>query len=171
MKKRPSAGMSQSTPTASRKMCTGRRAAKRPMRAGSDCAGLLNAGLRRLGFSLVFDTSFAADLTVMEEGSELARRVRTGGVLPLLTSCSPGWVKFVEQSYPGLIPNLSTCKSPQQMLGALVKGWYAGKTGRDPRAIYSVSVMPCTAKKFEAMRPEMGRDGMADIDAVLRGRL
>ena len=137
---------------------------------GSDCAGLLNAGLRRLGFDLVFDTSFTADLTVMEEASELVHRVTTGGPLPLMTSCSPGWVKFVEHFYPQMMPNLSTCKSPQQMLGALVKSCFAKATGRDPRTLYSVSIMPCTAKKFEATRPEMSRDGLPDIDAVLTTR-
>ena len=133
---------------------------------GADCAGLLNAALRRLGFAKVFDTSFTADLTIMEEASELVKRVTSGGPLPLMTSCSPAWVKFVEHFYPKLIPNLSTCKSPQQMLGALIKSYYAKKTGVAPQSIYSVSLMPCTAKKFEATRSEMGRDGMADIDAV-----
>lgn len=137
---------------------------------GADCAGALNAALRRVGFAKVFDTSFTADLTIMEEASELVKRVTTGGPLPLMTSCSPAWVKFVEHFYPQLIPNLSTCKSPQQMLGALIKSYYAKKTGVDPQSIYSVSLMPCTAKKFEATRAEMGRDGMSDIDAVLTTR-
>jgi NADH-quinone oxidoreductase subunit G/NADP-reducing hydrogenase subunit HndD len=140
------------------------------LKSGSDVDGKLNAALRRLGFAKVFDTSFTADLTVMEEGSELVKRIESGGPLPLLTSCSPGWVKFVEHFYPRLLPNLSTCKSPQQMLGALVKTYYAAAAGIAPRRIYSVSVMPCTAKKFEAMRPEMARNGMADIDAVLTTR-
>ena len=137
---------------------------------GKDYAGVLNAALRRLGFARVFDTSFTADLTIMEEASELVKRVTTGGPLPLMTSCSPAWVKFVEHFYPKLIPNLSTCKSPQQMLGALIKSYYSQKAGLDPKNIFSVSLMPCTAKKFEATRPEMGRDGMADIDAVLTTR-
>lgn len=137
---------------------------------GTDYAGILNAALRRIGFAKVFDTSFTADLTIMEEASELVKRVTAGGPLPLMTSCSPAWVKFVEHFYPKLIPNLSTCKSPQQMLGALIKSFYAQRTGVDPKTIYSVSLMPCTAKKFEATRPEMGRDGMADIDAVLTTR-
>jgi NADH-quinone oxidoreductase subunit G/NADP-reducing hydrogenase subunit HndD len=137
---------------------------------GTDVQGKLNAALRRLGFAKVFDTSFTADLTVMEEGSELVKRIKGGGPLPLLTSCSPGWVKFVEHFYPQLMPNLSTCKSPQQMLGALLKTYYAKAAAIEPKRIYSVSVMPCTAKKFEASRPEMGRDGMADIDAVLTTR-
>lgn len=140
------------------------------LKPGADVDGKLNAALRKLGFAKVFDTSFTADLTVMEEGSELVKRIKAGGPLPLLTSCSPGWVKFVEHFYPQLLPNLSTCKSPQQMLGALIKTYYAGVAGIDPRSIYSVSVMPCTAKKFEATRPEMGRNGMADIDAVLTTR-
>jgi NADH-quinone oxidoreductase subunit G/NADP-reducing hydrogenase subunit HndD len=126
--------------------------------------------LRRLGFAWVFDTAFTADLTIMEEASELAHRLATGGALPMMTSCSPGWVKFVEQFYPDLIPNLSTCKSPQQMLGAVVKTFLAERLGVDPDRIYSVAIMPCTAKKFEAGRPEMGRDGRQDIDAVLTTR-
>ena len=137
---------------------------------GADVQGKLNAALRRLGFARVFDTSFTADLTVMEEGSELVKRIQSGGPLPLLTSCSPGWVKFVEHFYPQLLPNLSTCKSPQQMLGALLKTHYAATTGIPSQRMYSVSIMPCTAKKFEASRPEMGRDGLADIDAVLTTR-
>ncbi len=137
---------------------------------GKDSAGILNAALRRLGFARVFDTSFAADLTIMEEAAELVKRVTSGGPLPLMTSCSPAWVKFIEHFYPALIPNLSTCKSPQQMLGALVKSFYADKAGLEPWRIFSVSIMPCTAKKFEATRPEMGRGGLADIDAVLTTR-
>jgi len=138
--------------------------------SGADYAGLLTAALRRIGFARVFDTSFTADLTIMEEASELVKRVTEGGPLPLMTSCSPAWVKFVEHFYPKLIPNLSTCKSPQQMLGALIKSFYAQKTGLDPKNIFSVSLMPCTAKKFEATRLEMGRSGVADIDAVLTTR-
>jgi iron-only hydrogenase group A len=106
----------------------------------------------------------------MEEASELIHRVKNGGVLPMFTSCSPGWIKFVETFYPQNIPNLSTCKSPQQMLGAVIKTFYAEKKGLDPKNIYSVSVMPCTAKKFEASRPEMGRNGYQDVDAVLTTR-
>ncbi len=137
---------------------------------GKDCAGILNAALRRLGFARVFDTSFAADLTIMEEASELLKRVQEGGPLPLMTSCSPSWVKFIEHFYPALLPNISTCKSPQQMLGALVKSFYAERAGLDPSKLFSVSIMPCTAKKFEAARPEMSRNGVADIDAVLTTR-
>ncbi len=137
---------------------------------GTDTMGVMHAAMRRLGFDRVFDTSFSADLTIMEEASELVHRVKTGGVLPMFTSCSPGWIKFVETFFPGNIPNLSTCKSPQQMLGAVIKTYYAEKAGIDPKKIFSVSVMPCTAKKFEASRPEMGRDGYQDVDAVLTTR-
>jgi iron-only hydrogenase group A len=137
---------------------------------GSDVDGRMVAALRRLGFKKVFDTSFTADLTIMEEGSELVMRIKNRGVLPLLTSCSPGWIKFIEQFYPDLLPNVSTCKSPQQMMGAVVKSYFAEKNNLSPRDIYSVSVMPCTAKKFEAQRPEMGSDGVSDVDAVLTTR-
>jgi NADP-reducing hydrogenase subunit HndD len=126
--------------------------------------------LRRLGFKKVFDTSFSADLTIMEEGSELVHRLTNGGCLPMLTSCSPGWIKFVETAYPDFIPNLSTCKSPQQMLGAVIKNYFAEREGTDPKNVYSVSIMPCTAKKFEAGRSEMSTAGAADIDAVLTTR-
>ena len=138
--------------------------------AGTDVDGMMVAAMRRLGFQKVFDTSFSADLTIMEEGSELVHRVTNGGVLPMMTSCSPGWIKFVETFYPDFIPNLSTCKSPQQMLGAVIKSYFAEREKLDPAKIYSVSVMPCTAKKFEAGRTEMGRHGVADVDAVLTTR-
>jgi len=108
-----------------------------------------------LGFSKVFDTNFTADLTIIEEGNELIKRIKTGGVLPMITSCSPGWIKFIEHFYPKSLAHLSSCKSPQQMFGAIAKTYYAEKTGIDPRNIVVVSVMPCTAKKFEARRPEM----------------
>jgi iron-only hydrogenase group A len=137
---------------------------------GTDIDGVMVAALRRLGFKRVFDTSFTADLTIMEEGSELVDRIKNGGVLPMLTSCSPGWIKFIEQFYPELIPNVSTCKSPQQMMGAIVKSFFAERNKIAPRNIFSVSVMPCTAKKFEAQRPEMARDGVPDVDAVLTTR-
>jgi len=140
------------------------------LKSGADVAGVLTAALRRIGFAKVFDTSFAADLTVMEEASELAERLTKGGALPMMTSCSPGWVKFVEQFYPKLIPNLSTCKSPQQMMGAVIKAFYAKQAGIDPHKVFSVSIMPCTAKKFEVSRPEHSRDGVADVDAVLTTR-
>ncbi|MGI6575748.1 MAG: NADH-dependent [FeFe] hydrogenase, group A6 [bacterium] len=137
---------------------------------GSITTGKLVASLRRLGFDAVFDTNFAADLTIMEEGHELIHRLQNGGVLPLITSCSPGWIKFIEHNYPQLLPHLSTCKSPQQMFGAMAKTYYADKIGLSPEQIYVVSIMPCTAKKFEAQRPEMGRDGIPDVDAVLTTR-
>ncbi len=145
------------------------------LKRGTDVNGVLTSALRELGFKRVFETSFSADLTIMEEASELAQRIReklSGGspALPMLTSCSPGWVKFVEQFYPDFLPNLSTCKSPQQMLGALIKSFFAEKAGLDPARIYSVAVMPCTAKKFEAQRPEMSQGGLPDIDAVLTTR-
>ena len=126
--------------------------------------------LKRMGFDKVFDTNFSADLTIMEEGTELLNRVTKGGVLPMITSCSPGWIRFCEINYPDVLDNLSTCKSPQQMLGALVKTYYAEKFKIDPKNIVSVSVMPCISKKTEATRPEMGRDGMQDIDIVLTTR-
>lgn len=140
------------------------------MPAGADVAGAMVTALRRLNFDRVFDTSFSADLTIMEEGSELVQRLTQGGALPMMTSCSPGWIKFVEQYYPEFLDNLSTCKSPQQMMGAIIKSFFAQKEGIDPKKIFSVSIMPCTAKKFEALRPEMGSDGMQDIDAVLTTR-
>ncbi len=138
--------------------------------AGTDVAGVMTSALRRLGFDRVFDTGFSADLTIMEEASELVHRVKTGGVLPMMTSCSPGWIKFVETFYPEFIPNLSTCKSPQQMLGAITKSYWAQREGIDPAKVFSVSIMPCTAKKFEAGRPEMSAHGLADVDAVLTTR-
>jgi len=125
------------------------------MPSGSLVTGKMVAGLRRLGFSKVFDTNFAADLTIIEEGNELIKRIKTGGTLPMITSCSPGWIKFIEHFYPKSLSHLSTCKSPQQMFGAVAKTYYAEKTGIDPRNIVVVSIMPCTAKKYEAKRPEM----------------
>jgi iron-only hydrogenase group A len=140
------------------------------IKPGTDVDGPLVTALRRLGFAWVFDTAFAADLTIMEEASELAGRIVSGDRLPMMTSCSPGWIKFVEQFYPDFLPNLSTCKSPQQMLGAVVKTVLSDRLRVDPSRLYSVAIMPCTAKKFEAGRPEMGRDGRPDIDAVLTTR-
>ncbi len=141
------------------------------LKPGTDVCGKMTAALRRLGFDRVFDTSFTADLTIMEEASELVERVRTGGKLPMFTSCSPGWIKFVEQFYPEFIPNLSTCKSPQQMMGAIIKSFYAKREKIDPAKIVSVSIMPCTAKKFERERPEMASAGRApDVDFVLTTR-
>lgn len=154
------------------------------MAAGSLVTGKMVAGLRRLGFSKVFDTNFTADLTIIEEGNELLNRIKTGGKLPLITSCSPGWIKFIEHFFPASLGHLSTCKSPQQMFGAVAKTYYAEKTGLDPRNIVVVSVMPCTAKKYEAKRPEMDgafeywkdklslteNDRFFDVDAVLTTR-
>ena len=140
------------------------------LKPGSDVCGIMTAALRRLGFDRVFDTAFSADLTIMEEASELVHRIKTGGPLPLLTSCSPGWVKFLEQFYPEFIRNISSCKSPQQMMGAIIKSFFAEKENIPPEKIYSVSIMPCTAKKFEAGRQEMEQHGIADVDAVLTTR-
>jgi len=140
------------------------------MKAGIDACGIMTSALRVLGFDRVFDTSFTADLTIMEEASELAHRIQNNQPLPMLTSCSPGWIKFVEQFYPDLLPNVSSCKSPQQMLGAVIKSYFAEREGLDPEKIFSVSIMPCTAKKFECQRPEMLVEGVPDVDAVLTTR-
>lgn len=140
------------------------------LKPGADVNSVMNAAFRRMGFKRVFDTSFSADLTIMEEGSELVQRIKTGGKLPMFTSCSPGWIKFVETFYPEFMENLSTCKSPQQMLGAVIKSYFAEKQGIDPEKIFVVSVMPCTAKKFEANRPEMTQNNVPDVDAVLTTR-
>jgi NADP-reducing hydrogenase subunit HndD len=137
---------------------------------GTDVQGKLAAACRRLGFDKVFDTNFSADLTIMEEANEFIDRVQNGGVLPLITSCSPGWVKFCEHYYPEFTENLSSCKSPQQMFGAVLKSYYAEKAGIDPKNIVSVSVMPCTAKKFEIGRDNQGRDGLPDLDYSLTTR-
>ncbi|HHY44250.1 MAG TPA: 2Fe-2S iron-sulfur cluster binding domain-containing protein [Firmicutes bacterium] len=137
---------------------------------GSISTGKMVAALRRLGFDKVFDTDFTADLTIMEEGSELLERLEKGGPLPLITSCSPGWIRYMEQFYPELADNVSSCKSPQQMFGALVKTYYAEKMGIDPKDIVSVSLMPCTAKKYECQRPEMSDSGYQDVDYVLTVR-
>ncbi len=138
---------------------------------GKIVTGKLVASLRALGFDKIFDTDFTADLTIIEEGHELLKRLSDGGTLPMLTSCCPGWVNFIEQYYPELLPHLSSCKSPQQMFGALVKGYYAEKIGKKPKDVYSVSIMPCTAKKFEAKREEMSVDGEnLDVDIVLTTR-
>ncbi len=140
------------------------------MPIGTRCTGKLAAAMRRLGADKVFDVDFAADLTIMEEGTELLTRIKEGGVLPMITSCSPGWIKFCEHMYPEFLPNLSTCKSPNQMQGAITKTYFAQKNGLDPKDIFVVSVMPCTAKKFEIIRPEMGRDGYRDVDANITTR-
>jgi NADP-reducing hydrogenase subunit HndD len=128
------------------------------------------AALRRLGFDRIFDTDFAADLTIMEEGTELLNRLKNGGKLPMITSCSPGWIKYCEHNYPEFLENLSTCKSPHEMMGAVVKSYYAEKENIDPAKIFVVSVMPCTSKKFEATRPELRASGYPDVDVVLTTR-
>lgn len=137
---------------------------------GTLVTGKMIAALRLLGFDKVFDTNFTADLTIIEEGHELLQRASNGGPLPMMTSCSPGWIKFIEHFYPSLLPHLSTCKSPQQMFGALAKTYYAEFSGLDPKDIVVVSIMPCTAKKFEASRPEMSASGYRDVDVVLTAR-
>jgi len=140
------------------------------MPAGSLVTGKMISALRRLGFDKVFDTNFTADLTIIEEGNELLKRVKEGGTLPMITSCSPGWIKFCEHFYPDLLDHLSTCKSPQQMFGALAKSYYAELSGIDPKDIIVVSIMPCTAKKFECARDEMNGSGFKDVDYVLTTR-
>ena len=140
------------------------------MPIGTNVEGKMVAALRRLGFDKVFDTDFGADMTIMEEATEFIHRVQNGGKLPIITSCSPGWVKFCEHYFPNLIENLSTCKSPQQMTGALIKTWYAEKEGIDPSKIVSVSVMPCVAKKFEIMRNDEAAAGLPDVDISISTR-
>jgi len=137
---------------------------------GTSVTGKMATALKRLGFDQVFDTDFGADLTIMEEANELVERIKTGGVLPMITSCSPGWIKYCETYHPDFLPNLSSCKSPHEMLGSMVKSYYAEKKGLDPKDIAVVSVMPCTAKKFEAARPELGHNGLADVDVVITTR-
>jgi iron-only hydrogenase group A len=136
---------------------------------GTVVTGKTVAALRRLGFKRVFDTNFSADLTIIEEATELLSRLNNGGSTPMLTSCSPGWVKFIEHYYPDLLGHLSTCKSPHEMQGALLKTYYAQKIGVDPSRMFVVSVMPCTAKKYEAQRPELGNE-YPDVDAVITTR-
>ncbi len=137
---------------------------------GTNVEGKMIAALRRLGFDKVFDTNFSADLTIMEEAHEFLNRVQNGGTLPMITSCSPGWIRYCENYFPEFIPNLSTCKSPQQMFGAVVKTYYAEKLGRDPKDIVSVSVMPCTAKKYEINRDEQAAAGVPDVDITITTR-
>ena len=137
---------------------------------GTDVEGKLAASLYKLGFDHVFDTNFGADLTIMEESNELLERVTKGGVLPMITSCSPGWIRYCEAYYPEFIPNLSSCKSPQQMTGAMIKTYWAEKNGIDPKDIVSVSVMPCTAKKFEIGREDQSAAGVPDLDISITTR-
>lgn len=140
------------------------------MPVGTNVEGKMITALKRLGFDKVFDTNFSADLTILEEGTELLNRIKNGGKLPLITSCSPGWIKFCEHNYHEFLDNLSSCKSPQQMLGAVAKSYYAQKAGIDPKNIFVVSIMPCTAKKYECDREEMAVDGLQDVDVVLTTR-
>ena len=137
---------------------------------GTPATGKMVASLRRLGFDKVFDTDFAADVCILEEGTELLNRVKAGAHLPLITSCSPGWIKFAETFYPELIPHISSCKSPQNMMGALLKSHYAELNGIDPEKLKVVSVMPCTAKKFEVARGELEVDGIRDVDYCITTR-
>jgi NADP-reducing hydrogenase subunit HndD len=140
------------------------------MPIGTNVEGKMVAALRRLGFDRVFDTNFGADLTIVEEANELVERIKEGGTLPMITSCSPGWVKFCEFYYPELLGHLSSCKSPQQMSGAVIKTYYAEKMGIDPKDIFCVSIMPCTAKKFEIGREDQSASGYPDIDVALTTR-
>lgn len=140
------------------------------MEAGTIVTGKMVNALKMLGFKKVFDTDFAADLTIMEEGTELIDRIQNNGALPLITSCSPGWVKFLESYYPEFLDNLSTCKSPQQMMGVMLKTYFAEKAQIDPSKIFVVSIMPCTAKKYECARPEMCSSGYQDVDVVITTR-
>ena len=137
---------------------------------GTDVEGKMAAALRRIGFDKVFDTDWAADLTIMEEATELLHRIQNGGVLPLITSCSPGWIKYCEHYFPDMTENLSSCKSPQQMFGAMLKTYFAEKEGIDPAKIVSVSVMPCTAKKFEIGREDQNAAGVPDVDIAITTR-
>lgn len=137
---------------------------------GTDVEGKMAAALRRIGFDKVFDTDFSADLTIMEEAHEFLDRVQNGGVLPMITSCSPGWIKYCEHYFPDMTENLSSCKSPQQMFGAVLKTYYAEKMGIDPKKIVSVSIMPCTAKKFEIGRPDQSAAGVPDVDYAMTTR-
>ena len=140
------------------------------MPIGTNVTGKMVTALKRLGFDKVFDTNTGADFTIMEEANEFVERFTQNGVLPMITSCSPGWVKYIEMNYPELLPHLSTCKSPHQMFGALVKTYFAQKEGIDPSKIYMVSVMPCIAKKFERQREEMKNEGLYDVDNVITTR-
>ena len=140
------------------------------MKVGTAVTGKMVAALKRLGFDKVYDTNFAADLTIMEEGTELLGRIKNGGVLPMITSCSPGWINYAEYNYGDLLPHLSSCKSPHQMMGAIIKTYYAEKNNIDPENIYVVSIMPCTAKKFEKEREQLKVNNIPDVDAVLTTR-
>lgn len=137
---------------------------------GTPCTGKMIAALRRLGFERVYDVNFGADLTIMEEGTELLGRLQNGGVLPMITSCSPGWINYAEYNYGDLLPHLSSCKSPHEMQGAIIKSYWAQEKGIDPKDIFVVSIMPCVAKKFEKEREQLITNGNPDVDAVLTTR-
>ena len=140
------------------------------MKVGTPVTGKMVAALKRLGFDRVYDTDFSADLTIMEEATELLDRMQNGGVLPMITSCSPGWVNYAEYNYPDQLDHLSSCKSPHEMMGAIIKSYFAEKNGLDPKNIFVVSIMPCTAKKFEKERPQLAVNGLPDVDCVLTTR-
>jgi NADP-reducing hydrogenase subunit HndD len=140
------------------------------MKPGTSATSKMAAALRRIGFDHVYDTDFAADLTIMEEGTELLQRLTNGGTLPMITSCSPGWVNYAEYNYGDLLPHLSSCKSPHQMQGAIIKSYWAEQNGIKPEDIFVVSVMPCTAKKFEKEREQLKVNGLNDVDAVITTR-
>ncbi|MBQ7153842.1 MAG: iron hydrogenase small subunit [Clostridia bacterium] len=140
------------------------------MKIGTPVTGKMVAALRRLGFQKVFDTNFSADLTIMEEATELLGRIKNGGQLPMITSCSPGWINYAEYYYGDLLGHVSSCKSPHEMFGAILKTYYAEKNGIDPKDMFVVSIMPCTAKKFEKERELLKHDGIQDVDAVLTTR-
>ena len=140
------------------------------MPIGTNVTGKMVTALKRLGFDKVFDTNTGADFTIMEEANEFVERFKAHEELPMLTSCCPGWIKYIEMNYPEMLPHLSSCKSPHQMFGAILKSYYAKKEGIDPEKIYTVSVMPCIAKKFESKRPEMKENGLEDVDNVITTR-
>ena len=140
------------------------------MKIGTPVTGKMVAALKRLGFKKVFDTNYAADLTIMEEATELLARIANGGALPMITSCSPGWINYAEYHYGDLLDHLSSCKSPHEMFGAILKTYYAEKNGIDPKDMYVVSIMPCTAKKGEKEREQLMTNGLKDVDAVLTTR-
>ncbi len=140
------------------------------MDIGTNVTGKMVTALKMMGFDKVFDTNTGADMTIVEEANEFVERLTKGGVLPMITSCSPGWIRYIEMNYPDLLPHLSSCKSPHQMFGATIKTYYAEKNNIDPKTIYNVSVMPCVAKKFERTRDGMNKDGLDDVDAVITTR-
>lgn len=140
------------------------------MEIGKNVQGKMVTALKKLGFRKVFDTNTGADLTIMEEANEFVERFKNKGNLPMITSCSPGWVKYIEMNYPELLPHLSTCKSPHEMFGSILKSYYAEKNGIDPKKIFVVSVMPCIAKKFERQREELKNDELDNVDCVITNK-